>query len=171
MRRVRGALAAALLSVVIVIGFSLWFVNKYFWIEAHSLMVRLWSPPTVEQVEQKRLRRIAGWFSLDCGHVRHRGDADPAISCALQAFKSRQPFYVAFDYVGFDSHGTTGLALDAQGVLYQVETDQMGRGFGGYVCCGQRIGEPRVYRCKQAPTERVSIPANRDLSCISDSAE
>jgi hypothetical protein len=73
------------LSAVVVIGFSLWFVDKYFWIEAQSLMVRLWPPPTVEQVEQKQLRRIAGWFSLDCGHVRHRGDADAAISCALQA--------------------------------------------------------------------------------------
>jgi len=171
MRHSGRASAAALLSALVVIGFSVWFINKYFWIEAHSVTVRLWPPLTVEQLERKQLRRIAGWFSLDCGHVRHREDADAAISCALQAFKSRERFYVAFDYVGLDSHGTTGLALDAQGVLYQVETDQMGGGFGGYICCGQRATEPRVYRCNQRPTERVSIPANRDLSCISGSVE
>ncbi len=72
MRRVRRTSAAALLSFAIVIGFSIWFVNKYFWLEAHSLIARFWPPPTVEQVEQEQLRRIAGWFSLDCGHVRHR---------------------------------------------------------------------------------------------------
>ena len=171
MRRVRGALAAALLSVVIVIGFSLRFVNKYFGIEAHSLMVRLWPPPTVEQVERKQLRRVAGWLSLDCGRVRHREDADAAISCALRALKVGRRFYVAFDYVGLDSHGITGLALDAQGVLYQVDTDQMGGGFSGYVCCSQRISEPQVYRCKQPPAEKISHPANRHLSCISESEE
>jgi hypothetical protein len=169
MRRVRGTLATALLSSAIVIGFSTWFINKYFWIEAHSLMVRLWPPPTAEQVEQKQLRWIAGWFSLDCGHVRHRGDADPTISCALQALKSERRFYVAFDYVGLDSHGTTGLALNAQGVLYQVDTDQMGGGWGGVVCCSQRISDPKVYRCKKPPTEQISFRANRSLSCISDS--
>jgi hypothetical protein len=169
MRRVRGTLAAALLSSAIVIGFSTWFINKYFWIEAHSLIVRFWPPPTSEQVEQKQLRRIAGWFSLDCGHVRHRGDADPAISCALQALKSGRRFYVTFDYVGLDSHGTTGLALNAQGVLSQVDTDQMGGGWGGVVCCSRRISDPKVYRCKKPPTEQISFPANRSLSCISDS--
>jgi hypothetical protein len=171
MRRVRGALLAALLSAVIVIGFSLWFINKYFWIETHSAMVRLWPPSTVEQIEHKKLRRIAGWFSVDCGHVQHRGVADAAISCALQALKSKRRFYVAFDYVGLDSHGTTGLALDAQGVLYQVDTDEMGGGWAGYVCCSRRISDPQVYRCKEPPAEKISIPANRYLSCISDPEE
>jgi hypothetical protein len=158
MRRVRGTIAAALLSSAIVIGFSTWFVNKYFWIEAHSVIARFWPPPTAEQVEQKQLRRIAGWSSLDCGHVHHRGDAGPAISCALQALESGRRFYVAFDYVGLDSHGTIGLALNAQGVLYEVDTDQMGGGWGGYVCCGRRISEPQVRRCKKAPTEQSLIP-------------
>jgi len=170
MRRVRGALTAVVLFSVL-IGFSVWFVNKYFWLEAHALVVRLWPPPTVQQIEQRRLHRIAGWFSLDCGHVHHREDADAATTCALQALKSRQRFYVAFDYVGLDSHGTTGLALDARGALCQVDTDQMGGGFGGYVCCSQRISEPQVYRCKQPPTEKTSYIANRYLSCISESQD
>ena len=168
MRSRRGTWTAVLLFSAIVIGFSIWFVEKYFWIEAHSVLVRLWPPPTVEEIEQKQLRRIAGWLSVDCGHVRHRQDAGPAISCALQAVKSKRRFYVAFDYVGLDSHGATGLALDAQGTLYQVDTDQMGGGFGGYVCCSQRVSEPRIHRCKNLPTEEISYPANRSLSCLSD---
>jgi len=169
-RGMRRTLAAVLLSSVVVIGFSM-FIEKYFWIEAHSVIARLWPPPTVEQVEQKELRRIAGWFSLDCGHVRHREDAGPAISCALQALKSGRRFYVAFDYVGLDSHGVTGLVSNPEGVLYRVDTDQMGSGWAGYVCCGRRVSKPQIYRCKKPPTEWVSYPANRSLSCISKETE
>jgi hypothetical protein len=57
MRRVRRTLAAALLFLAIVIGFSIWFVNKYFWLDAHSLIARFWPLPTAAQVEQKQLRR------------------------------------------------------------------------------------------------------------------
>jgi hypothetical protein len=171
MRSLQRTWAAVLLSFAIVIGFSVWFVEKYFWIEAHSVIVRFWPPPTVERVEHKKLRQIAGWLSLDCGHVRHREDADPAISCALDALKSGRRFYVAFDVVGLDSHGTTGLALSAEGVLYQVDTDQMSGGWAGYVCCSRRISDPQVYRCKKPPTEEISYPANRSLSCIPDETE
>jgi hypothetical protein len=167
----RRTLVGLLLTFVALVGFSIWFVNKYFWIEAHSVMARVWPPPTVQQVERKELQRIAGRFSLDCGHVRHRQDADTAISCALQALKSGHRFYVAFDYVGLDSHGTTGLALNPEGVLYQVETDQMGGGLAGVVCCSQRISKARTYRCKNPPTEEVMYPANRYLSCIPQDAE
>jgi hypothetical protein len=97
MRRVRRTRAVALLSFALVIGFSVWFVEKYFWLEAHSVIGRFWPPATVEQVERKKLRQIAGWFALDCGHVRYREDADPAISCALEAVKSGRRFYAAFD--------------------------------------------------------------------------
>lgn len=168
---VRRTWVVALLSSAILMGFSVWFVQKYFWIEAHAVIVRLWPPPTVGQVEHKRLRQIAGWFALDCGHVRHRDDADPAISCALEALKSGRRFYVAFDYVGLDSHGTTGLAFGSEGALYQVDTDQMSGGWAGHVCCSQRVSEPEIYRCKEAPTEQISYPANRSLSCISAETE
>jgi hypothetical protein len=171
MGRMRRKWIAGLLSSAIVIGLAVWFVEKYFWIEAHSVMARLWPPPTVEQVEHKKLRQIAGWFSVDCGHVRHREDADPAISCALEALKSGRRFYVAFDYVGLDSHGTTGLALNGVGVLYQVVTDQISGDWAGYVCCSQRMSEPQINRCQKPPTDEVSYPANRSLSCIPDEAE
>jgi hypothetical protein len=85
------AVAIATFSLAVIAGFSTWFVNKYFGIEARALAARIWRSPTADQVENKELRKIAGWFSLDCGHVRHREDADRAIACARDAFKTKRP--------------------------------------------------------------------------------
>src|SRR5262245_32245863 len=89
-------LTIAALCLAAIGGFSTWFINKYFGVEAQALAVRIWPPPTTDQVENKELRKIAGWFSLDCGHVRYREDADRAIACAQDALKARRRFYVAF---------------------------------------------------------------------------
>ncbi len=161
----RRTLTAALLSFAIVIGFSTWFVNKYFWLEAHSLIARFWLPPTAEQVEQKQLRRIAGWFSLDCGHVRHRENADRAIACAAQALKTGRRFYVSFDYVGIDSHGATGLAANSKHEVYEAITDELGRRSLEYMGTTGIVGTTNVSRCENPPVEQTSIPANRYLTC------
>ena len=165
MRRVRRTLTAALLSFAIVIGFSIWFVNKYFWLEAHSLVARFWPPLTAEQVEQKQLRRIAGWFSLDCGHVRHRENADRAIACADEALKTGRRFYVSFDYVGIDSHGATGLAANSKHEVYEAVTDELGRGSLGYVGTTGTVRTINVRRCENSLVEQSSPPANRYLTC------
>jgi len=165
MWRVGRTLAAALLSLAFVIGFSIWFVNKYFWLEAHSLIARFWQPPTAEQVEQKQLRRIAGWFSLDCGHVRHRENPDRAIACADEAWKTWRRFYVSFDYVGIDSHGVTGLAANSKHEVYEAVTDDLGRGSLGYVGTTVTLRTTNVSRCENPPVEQTSPPANRYLTC------
>ncbi len=165
MRSVHRTLAAALLSFAIVIGFSTWFVNKYFWLEAHSLTERFWPPLTAEQVEHKQLRRIAGWFSLDCGHVRHRENADRAIACADEALKTGRRFYVSFDYVGIDSHGATGLAANSKHEVYEAVTDELGRGSLGYVGTAGTVRTTNVNRCENPPVEQTSPPVNRYLTC------
>jgi hypothetical protein len=157
-------LAAALLAFVALGGGSVWFINKYFGIEAGALVARLWPPSTAYQVEVRQLHTIAGWFSIDCGHVRHREDADHAIACAQGALKSGQRFFVAFDYVGVDSHGVTGLARNSEGEVYEVSTDDLGRGIFGTVSRHART--VTVTRCEVAPTERTSYPANRYLTCF-----
>ncbi len=162
-------LAIALLAFVALGGCSAWFINKYFGIEVDALVERLWPTPTAQQVEVRQLRKIAGWFSLDCGYVRHREDADPAIACAQGALRTRQPFHVAFDYVGLDSHGTTGLAANSKGALYEVQTDELGRGWAGYVRTTGIVRTVTVTRCEKAPIEQTSYPANRDLTCLADS--
>jgi hypothetical protein len=96
-------------------------------------MTRLWPPSSANQVEARRLHAIAGWFSIDCGRVRHRENADHAIACAQDALKSRRRFYVAFDYVGMDSQGVTGLARNSELEVYEVRTDDLGRGALGAV--------------------------------------
>jgi hypothetical protein len=157
-------LAIAVLGFVALGGGSAWFINKYFGIEAESLAERLWPRPTAQQVEVRQLRKIAGWFSLECGHVRHREDADPAIACAQGALKSAQRFYVAFDYVGVDSRGITGLARNSEGQIYEVSTDDLGLGAFGAV--SRRRRTVTVTRCEAAPSERISYPANRYLTCF-----
>lgn len=164
MRRVRRTLAITLLSVA-VISFSIWFVNKYFWLEAHSLIAQLWPPPTAEEVEQKQLRRIAGWLSLDCGHIRHREDADRAIACAGEALKAGRRFYVSFDFVGWDSHGTTGLAANSKHEVYEVVTDELGRGSLGHVATTGTVRNTNVSLCKKSPVEETLPLANRYLTC------
>jgi|SRR5271165_649529 len=146
------------------IGCSIWFIEKYFGIEAHAVAARLWPPATADQIEERQLHSIAGWFSADCGHVQHREDADRAIACAQGALKSGQRFYVAFDYVGLDSHGITGLARNSEGKVYEVVTDDLGRGAFGAV--NRHVRNVTVTRCEVAPTERTSYPANRYLTCF-----
>jgi hypothetical protein len=155
--------------LAVVAGFSTWFVNKYFGIEAQAVASRIWPLPTADQVEKKELRKIAGWFSLDCGHVRYREDADRAIACAQGALKARRRFYVAFDYRGLDSHGTTGIAANSDGAVYEVVTDQLSGGWAGYVYNNRRVSAPTVIPCKKAPVGRASYPANRYLTCLPES--
>jgi hypothetical protein len=162
-------LAIAVLGFVAVGGGSAWFINKYFGIEAQGLSARLWPAPTAQQVEVRQLRKIAGWFSLDCGHVRYRENADRAIACAQDALRARRRFYIAFDFKDFDSHGTTGLAANSEGAVYEVVTEQLTGGWGGYVRNDGRVQKPTIVLCQKAPFERTSYPANRFLSCLAES--
>jgi hypothetical protein len=163
-------LATALLAFVALGGGSAWFIHKYFGIEAQGLAARLWPTTTAQQVEVRQLRKIAGWFSLDCGHVRYRENADRAIACAEDALRARRRFYIAFDSRGFDSHGTTGLAANSEGAVYEVVTGQLTGVWGGYVRNDGRVHKPTIVLCQKAPFEQTSYPANRFLSCLAESS-
>src|SRR5215831_11226731 len=108
-------LLTVVVCAIVVIGSFVWFVNKYFGIEAHAMTERLWPTPTAEQFETRKLRDIAGWFSVNCGHIRRHENADVAISCAKNALTARKPFYISFDVLGFDSTGIIGLAANHSG--------------------------------------------------------
>jgi hypothetical protein len=143
---------------------SIWFINKYFGIEARAFEERLWPPPTAEQVEMRRLRKIAGWFSVDCGHVPRHRDANQAIACAQRALRDRRRFYVAFDYVGIDSHGTTGIAAGRAGTIYEVSTDEMFGDEFGQITTNAVERHVDVNRCEGRPFERTE-GGNRYLTC------
>jgi hypothetical protein len=162
--------AIAVFGFVALGSCSAWFINKYFGIETQALAVRLWPPPTADQVEIRQLRKIAGWFNLDCGHVRHHEDAVGVITCAQGALRTRRRFYVAFDYVGLDSHGTTGLAANSKGGVDEVDTSELGRGTFGYVATSGIVRTVTVTRCEHAPIEQTSYPANRYLTCLPPSS-
>jgi len=158
--------------LVVVIGIcSSWFIHKYFWLEACDLAVWLWPPPTAAQIEQRHLRKIAGWFSLDCGHVRYHKNADAAIACAQGALKTGRRFHVSFDSIGWDSHFTIGLAANSVRAVYEVDTNEM----PGVVGYSDNIGIGRtvtVTRCAAGTIAEVSnYRANRYLHCLPVSIE
>ena len=164
-------IAIASLLVVVCRVCSAWFIHKYFWLEACNLAVRLWPPPTAAQIEQRHLLKIAGWFSLDCGHVRYRENADAAIACAQGALKSGRRFYVSFDGIGLDSHFAIGLAANSERAVYEVDTDEM----PGVVGYADNVGIGRtvtVTRCAAGTIADVSnYRANRYLNCLPASTE
>jgi len=159
------------ICALVVVACSVWFVNKYFGIEAHAMTVRLWPPSAAEQVETRKLHSIAGWFSLNCGHVRHRENAEFAISCATDALKTRKPFYVSFDFIGLDSTGVIGLAGNRNGAVFQVTTDELGRGAFGMIGTSGPIRTVTVNRCQKPPIEQTSFPANWYLVCLTADGE
>ena len=99
---------------------------------------------------------------------RLRQNADFAIACAKDALRTRRRFYVAFDDRGFDSHGTTGLAANSDGAVYEVDTEQLTDGWGGHVRNDGRVRKPIITLCQKAPFESISFPANRFLSCLTE---
>jgi hypothetical protein len=155
--------------VLIVIG-STWFVNKYFAIEAHAIVFRLFPPPTLQQVEKQRLRKIAGMFSRDCGHVRRHDDASTAMACATTSMRSRHPFRVGFEWTGLDSHGITGLAGNANGEVYEVTVDETDA--GGGILLSAPVREITVTRCERMPVEiTVGMYKDRLFSCVRSSSD
>jgi len=154
--KIRLAVTASVV-VAVLAAYSVWFVDKYFSTDVQAAMDRLWPPPTAEQVDVRQLRNIAGWFSLDCGHVRNPVEADRAIACAQKALANKRRFYVAFDFVGIDSHGATGLAVGWQGIVYEADTDEL---------VGSLYAVPKadVNRCETPPFERT-VGRNRYLTC------
>lgn len=148
--------AIVVLGLVAFGGCSAWFINKYFGIEAHAFAVRFWPPPTAAQVEVRQLREIAGWFSLDCGHVRRRVEVDRAITCAQGALKTGRRCYVAFDYVGSDSYGVMGLAANSKDAIYEVRTDELGCGEFGCVATTGIARTVDITRCERPTIEETS---------------
>jgi len=150
-----------------------WFVDKYFGIEAHEVWARLWPTPTPEQVETRNLRRIAGWYSLNCGHVRRYENADAAISCAMEALKTRRTFYVSFDFVwklrpfGLylpPADGVIGLARNPSGALYEVAV--MVPRDSKSVIPSEPARIVTVSLCNKAASEQISQVEGRYLTCF-----
>lgn len=69
-------------------------------------------------------RWLAGWRAVDCGHIRLRSDANPAIDCALYAFREHRPFRVRFDLQGLNSSPSQGVVFNSDGATYELFYDR-----------------------------------------------
>lgn len=160
MRRITTIGALCALAIIA----AWWFVNKYFAVEVQALMSRVFPPPSVRQLESKQLRRTAGWFSRDCGVVKLHDDPTVAMSCANEAMREHCSFRIAFEWVGVDSHGMTGLAGTSSGDIYEITTDDISAGSGTFNVRPGRV--VTVQKCERSPVETtVGHRANRVLSC------
>ena len=72
----------------------------------------------------REARWLAGWRSVDCGRIRLRNDANPAIDCALYAFRERRPFRVRFDLQGVDSSPSQGVVFTPSGEVFELFYDR-----------------------------------------------
>ena len=72
----------------------------------------------------REARWLAGWRSVDCGHIRLRSDANPAIDCALYAFREHRPFRVRFDLQGINSSPSQGVVFTPAGEVVELFYDR-----------------------------------------------
>jgi len=75
---------------------------------------------------QSRLKSLAGEKAIACGDVGVKGNTDRANGCVQDAFRSGKPFYVSYQGQGFDSVGSTALAMDSAKNFYALVSDSMG---------------------------------------------
>jgi hypothetical protein len=61
-----------------------------------------WAQDQRQQMITHRLKELAGNAAVDCGLVRGYQDPTSRTDCALEAFSAKKPFYVRYEFVGFD---------------------------------------------------------------------
>ena len=72
----------------------------------------------------RQARWLAGWRAVDCGRIRLRGDANPAIDCALFAYREHRPFRVRFDLQGLSTSPSQGIVATPDGEVYELYYDR-----------------------------------------------
>jgi hypothetical protein len=87
------------------------------------------SPAKSADAVQQKLQELAGNHATDCGRVQSLRQEllKPASDCAMNAVRSKHPFYVAYDMPGL----TVGVSGDAAGKLYFVQAEQPHHGQPG----------------------------------------
>lgn len=75
---------------------------------------------------QRELFALAGPMAVDCGRVKIRHDPLSATECVLNAFQSKEAFFVRYDLQGVDSQVAVGLAGDRAGRTFGIAYDRMG---------------------------------------------
>lgn len=161
---VRRAATIAGTLIVAVIGLS-WFVNKYFWIEAHQFARKFSRQTTLQEFESSRLRRVAGWMSRDCGYIRRHDDPADAIGCVKESLKSQKPFLVAFEDSGLDSRVASGIASNSANEVFEINTDEFGTEVDPvfFDAIARRVST--ITKCKRDLVEITLFRGNRILSC------
>jgi hypothetical protein len=61
-----------------------------------------WAQDQRQQLITHRVKELAGNVAVDCGLVCGYQDPASRTDCALEAFAAKKPFYVRYEFVGFD---------------------------------------------------------------------
>ena len=71
---------------------------------------------------QNKLKEAAGNAANDCGqvHSMSANDLKPASDCAMDAAKSKRPFYVTYEMPGM----TVGIAGNSDGKLFTAQSEE-----------------------------------------------
>lgn len=108
--------------------------------------------PAGDAVQQK-LQALAGSGATDCGRVKSQQDASQlqsASNCAMDAAKSKHPFFVAYEMPGL----TVAMAGNSEGQLFSVQSSAPDNASQG--AAAQLSSEPCPSALRVAQSGRVT---------------
>lgn len=118
----RVAIYLAVLTVALFAGWW-WYGSLVLNLPRYRYQFARWEMEHFGDRLDRTSRSLAGWRAVDCGHIRLRDDANPAIDCALSAFRQRRPFRVRFDLQGLTSP-SEGVVYTPSGELFELSYDR-----------------------------------------------
>lgn len=119
----RVAIYLAVLTVTLFAGWW-WYGSLVLNLPRYRYQFARWEMEHFGDRLDRTSRSLAGWRAVDCGHTRLRGDANPAIDCALYAFREHRAFRVRFDLQGINSSPSQGVVFTPAGEVVELFYDR-----------------------------------------------
>lgn len=111
---------------------------------------------------QKKLQELAGVSATDCGRYKTQAPDQMKIAsdCAMNAARSKHPFYVAYDMPGL----TIGIAENGEGKLFALQAQQPEQSQPGAVANIQTAPCPSELRIAQSGRVTCAAPGSMGMN-------